>query len=232
MCPSPYIDRLASRFRLIFLSLTLAIAALSSMQDATAQSDLAAMNQQVIRLYQSGQKTEAIALAEKTVAIARQRLGADNKVTGILLSQLGNLYRDTGRFADAENALKTAVAILERTGSGAQLRAGAGAEQPRRRLSQPGHVFRCRETVPALARALRQAAAGQAAQHHARQRHQQSRRSLRHRGQRQSRKRPEQHDGGRNPGRGSAVRAGAGILLCRQPRAAGFALGGRIRRRD
>jgi hypothetical protein len=36
----------------------------------------------------------------KTVAIAKQRLGADNKVTGILLSQLGNLYRDTGRFAE------------------------------------------------------------------------------------------------------------------------------------
>jgi len=44
-----------------------------------AQGDLAAMNQQVIRLYQSGQMTEAIALAEKTVAIAKQRLGADNK---------------------------------------------------------------------------------------------------------------------------------------------------------
>jgi tetratricopeptide (TPR) repeat protein len=118
MCASLYIDRLVSRFRFILLTLTLAIAALNPMQDASAQSDLAAMNQQVIRLYQSGQKTEAIALAEKTVAIARQRLGADNKVTGILLSQLGNLYRDTGRFADAENALKTAVAILERTGSG------------------------------------------------------------------------------------------------------------------
>jgi hypothetical protein len=37
------------------------------------------LNQQVIRLYQSGQMTEAIALAEKTVAIAKQRLGADNK---------------------------------------------------------------------------------------------------------------------------------------------------------
>jgi len=109
---------LGSRFRLILLALTIAIAALITMQDASAQNDLAVMNQQVIRLYQSGQKTEAIALAEKTVAMARQRLGADNKVTGILLSQLGNLYRDTGRFADAENALKTAVTILDRAGSG------------------------------------------------------------------------------------------------------------------
>ena len=47
---------------------------------------------------------------------------ADNKVTGILLSQLGNLYRDIGRFADAEKALKSAVAILER-GGGPEVRA-------------------------------------------------------------------------------------------------------------
>jgi hypothetical protein len=79
MCASLYIDRLISRFRLILPTSTIVIAALTPVQDASAQSDLAAMNQQVIRLYQSGQMTEAIALAEKTVAIAKQRLGADNK---------------------------------------------------------------------------------------------------------------------------------------------------------
>lgn len=79
MCASLYIDRLISRFRLILPTSTIVIAALTPVQDASAQSDLAAMNQQVIRLYQSEQMTEAIALAEKTVAIAKQRLGADNK---------------------------------------------------------------------------------------------------------------------------------------------------------
>jgi hypothetical protein len=79
MCASLYIDRLTSRFRLILPTSTIVIAALTPVQDASAQSDLAAMNQQVIRLYQSGQMTEAIALAEKTVAIAKQRLGADNR---------------------------------------------------------------------------------------------------------------------------------------------------------
>jgi CHAT domain-containing protein len=107
----------ADRLRFIFLVLTLAIAALIvPMQDAYAQRDLAEKNQQVIRLYQSGQKTEAIALAEQTVAIARSR--GDDKVTAILMSQLGNFYRDVGRFADAENTLKTVVAMLERSGPG------------------------------------------------------------------------------------------------------------------
>src|SRR5580700_772239 len=107
----------ADRLRFIFLVSTFAIAALIvPMQDAHAQRDLAEKNQQVIRLYQSGQKTEAIALAEQTVAIARSR--GDDKVTAILMSQLGNFYRDVGRFADAENTLKTVVAMLERGGPG------------------------------------------------------------------------------------------------------------------
>ena len=107
----------ADRLRFIFLVVTFAIAALMvPMQDAYAQRDLAEKNQQVIRLYQSGQKTEAIALAEQTVAIARSR--GDDKVTAILMSQLGNFYRDVGRFADAENTLKTVVAMLERSGPG------------------------------------------------------------------------------------------------------------------
>ena len=85
----------ADRLRFIFLVLTFAIAALIvPMQDAYAQRDLAEKNQQVIRLYQSGQKTEAIALAEQTVAVARSR--GDDKVTAILMSQLGNFYRDVG----------------------------------------------------------------------------------------------------------------------------------------
>lgn len=107
----------ADRLRFILLVLAFATAALIvPMQDAYAQRDLAEKNQQVIRLYQSGQKTEAIALAEQTVAIARSR--GDDKVTAILMSQLGNFYRDVGRFADAENTLKTVVAMLERNGPG------------------------------------------------------------------------------------------------------------------
>jgi len=83
---------------------------------AAQQREIVEMNNQVIRIYQSGQKTEAISLAEKSVEKSKATLGADNRVTGILLSQLGNFYREVGRYSDAEKTLKTAVAVLERSG--------------------------------------------------------------------------------------------------------------------
>ncbi len=106
-------------FALFFMTLafTLLIAAMNTSE---AQENIAAMNQRVMQLDRAGQKAEAIALAEKTVTLSRAQFGADHKNTGILLSQLGYLYRDSGRFADAENALKTAITVLER-GSGPNL---------------------------------------------------------------------------------------------------------------
>jgi hypothetical protein len=98
-------------FRFILLTSTIVIAAFTPMQDACAQSDLAGHEPLGRPALQSGQMIEAIALAEKTVAIAKQRLDADNKVTGILLPQLGNLYRDSERFCGRE---KRAEGLSER----------------------------------------------------------------------------------------------------------------------
>jgi tetratricopeptide (TPR) repeat protein len=112
------------------------------MSNASAQQrEIVEMNNQVIRLYQSGQKTEAISLAEKTVDKSRATLGADNRVTGILLSQLGNFYREVGRYADAEKTLKTAVAVLERSGQ-ADIQNLAGA------LNNLGGVYLNQDIYP------------------------------------------------------------------------------------
>jgi hypothetical protein len=100
---------LTSRFRLILPTSTAVIAAVTPVQDASAQSDLAAIEPAGHPALPIRANDRSDCAGRKTVAIAKQRLGADNKVTGILLSQLGNLYRDTGRFADAENVLKTAA---------------------------------------------------------------------------------------------------------------------------
>ena len=126
----------------IVLIFTLALPALLlPMSNAFAQREIVEMNNQVIRLYQSGQKTEAIALAEKSVEKSRATLGADNKITATLTSQLGNFYREVGRFADAEKTLKTAVAILERNGASANLEL-AGA------LNNLGGVYLNQEMYP------------------------------------------------------------------------------------
>src|ERR1700744_5983203 len=112
------------------------------MSNASAQQrEIVEMNNQVIRLYQSGQKTEAIALAQKTVDKSRTTLGSDNRVTGILLSQIGNFYREVGRYADAEKTLKTAVAVLERSGQ-ADLQDLAGA------LNNLGGVYLNQDIYP------------------------------------------------------------------------------------
>jgi CHAT domain-containing protein/tetratricopeptide (TPR) repeat protein len=100
--------------------LAFAVFAISMPSASSQQNELAARNNRVMQLYQAGNRAEAITLAESNVAMARSQLGPDNKVTGALLSVLGNLYRDNGRFADAENALKAAVLILEH-GSGPNL---------------------------------------------------------------------------------------------------------------
>jgi CHAT domain-containing protein/tetratricopeptide (TPR) repeat protein len=101
-------------------ALAFTVCIISMPSASSQQNELAARNNRVIQLYQAGNRGEAISLAESNVAMARSQLGPDNKVTGILLSVLGNLYRDNGRFADAENALKAAVLILEH-GSGPNL---------------------------------------------------------------------------------------------------------------
>ena len=106
----------------IVLIATLALTALMlPMSNAFAQREIVEMNNEVMRLYQSGRKAEAVALAEKSVEKSRATLGADNKITVTLISQLGNFYREEGRFADAERTLKSAVAAFERIGPSANL---------------------------------------------------------------------------------------------------------------
>ena len=121
MRASLFVEDLAlASLRLIRLALVIALTVLLlPMNDASAQQvqrELVALNNRVKQLWLGGQKNEAIALAEKSVELSKSGLGADNKVTGILESQLGNFYRDVGRFADAERMLKAAIPPLEKGG--------------------------------------------------------------------------------------------------------------------
>ena len=117
-------DFAVSPLRLIRLLLFIALTALSlPITDASAQQatrELVALVNRSKQLWFAGQRNEAIALAEKSVELSKSSLGADNKITGVVETLLGNFYRDTGRFADAERMLKTAIAI----------RKGAAATDP------------------------------------------------------------------------------------------------------
>ena len=83
------------------------------MSNASAQMrEIVEMNQQAQRLWMAGRNAEAIALAEKSIEKSKATLGANDKNTGILESQLGNFYREVGRYADAERMLRTAIPVL------------------------------------------------------------------------------------------------------------------------
>src|SRR5215475_12680349 len=105
------------RIRLVLvIALTVLLLPMNDASAQQVQRELVALNNRAKQLWLGGQKNEAIALAEKSVELSKSGLGADNKVTGILQSQLGNFYRDVGRFADAERILKASIPSLEKGG--------------------------------------------------------------------------------------------------------------------
>lgn len=70
---------------------------------------------QVKVLYNEGRYDEAIPIAEKTIALGEQEFGADHPTTAILVDNLGIIYSDMGRHAEAEERHWQAVAIMQQT---------------------------------------------------------------------------------------------------------------------
>src|ERR1043166_4917957 len=102
--------------RILLICSLAAPALMLPMSNASAQMrEIVEMDEQAQRPCAAGRKAGAIALAERSVEKSRTTLGAYDKTTGILTSQLGFFYREVGRYADAEKALKTAIPILERS---------------------------------------------------------------------------------------------------------------------
>jgi tetratricopeptide (TPR) repeat protein len=88
---------------------------LSAPHAALAQVDeAAALNQQVLQLYIQGSYSEAIPLAQRTLAIVEKSLGPDNPDVATALDNLAQLYSAQGRYADAEPLYKRSLAIREK----------------------------------------------------------------------------------------------------------------------
>ncbi|NGZ10079.1 MAG: tetratricopeptide repeat protein, partial [Nitrospira sp. LK70] len=69
------------------------------------------LNQQVVDLYQQGRYEEAIARAERALAIQEKALGPENQATASLLNNLAVLYHATGAYGQAEPLYKRVLAI-------------------------------------------------------------------------------------------------------------------------
>jgi tetratricopeptide (TPR) repeat protein len=72
------------------------------------------LNQQVIQLYNQGRYSEAIPLAQRTLAIVEKALGPDHPNVATALNNLADLYRAQGRYPDAETLYKRSLAIREK----------------------------------------------------------------------------------------------------------------------
>jgi tetratricopeptide (TPR) repeat protein len=83
-------------------------------QHATSESNPTALNQQVIQLYNQGRYSEAIPLAQRTLAIVEKALGPDHPNVATALNNLADLYRAQGRYADAETLYKRSLAMREK----------------------------------------------------------------------------------------------------------------------
>jgi CHAT domain-containing protein/DNA-binding SARP family transcriptional activator len=81
-------------------------------QDAAVLEQAAALNQQIVELYQAGRYLEAIPLAEEALSLNRERLGARHRAVATNLNNLARLYVELGRYDEAEPLYKEATAIL------------------------------------------------------------------------------------------------------------------------
>ncbi|MGO8781517.1 MAG: tetratricopeptide repeat protein [Rhodomicrobium sp.] len=95
------------------IAMLLAIAAPRATQ-AQGADDLAALNQRVSELYNAGKYSEAITLAEKSLEITRRQKGEYHLDTAARAGWLGGLYKEQGRYVEAEPLYKRELEIRER----------------------------------------------------------------------------------------------------------------------
>ena len=104
------LGRLAANVLMVAM---LAIAAPAG-AEAQGAADVAALNKQVVQLYGRGKYSEAVALAEKALALSEHVLGREHPETLTSVNNLGFFYHSQGRLAEAEPLYKRALDGYER----------------------------------------------------------------------------------------------------------------------
>jgi CHAT domain-containing protein/Tfp pilus assembly protein PilF len=81
---------------------------------ALGLDDAIALNQQVLQLYSQGRYSEAIPLAQRTLAIVERALGPEHPNVATALNNLADLYQAQGRYPEAVPLYKRSLAIWEK----------------------------------------------------------------------------------------------------------------------
>ena len=80
---------------------------------AQGADDLAALRDQVSQLHGQGRYAEAAPVAERYVALARQKHGEGDPEFATAVYWVAKLHGEHGRYAEAESLFKRALAIVE-----------------------------------------------------------------------------------------------------------------------
>jgi CHAT domain-containing protein/tetratricopeptide (TPR) repeat protein len=81
---------------------------------AQGSNELASLRTQVSQLYSQGKYAEATPIAERYVALARQKHGDDHTEYATAIDWLARVYDTQGRYAEAEPLFKHSLAIREK----------------------------------------------------------------------------------------------------------------------
>jgi CHAT domain-containing protein/tetratricopeptide (TPR) repeat protein len=81
---------------------------------AQVNDDLAALRAEVSRLYNEGKFADAMPIAERYVASARQKHGEEHAEFATAISWLAYVYQARGRYTEAEPLYKRALAVAEK----------------------------------------------------------------------------------------------------------------------
>jgi len=81
---------------------------------AQGLAEAAALNQQVVQLYNQRRYSEAMPLAQRALAIQEKALGPNHPSVAVSLNNLAELYQAEGRYAEAEPLYKRSLAIREK----------------------------------------------------------------------------------------------------------------------
>lgn len=97
------------------LVLAMLVTAVPSRAQAQAADDFEALNQQAQRLLDEGKYTQALPLAQRSLAAAEAKLGPQAAIVGDILNLLGLLHGNLGNLAEAEPLYRRAIVIGEAT---------------------------------------------------------------------------------------------------------------------
>jgi tetratricopeptide (TPR) repeat protein len=101
--------------RIVFMLAAMVMVICFASAPAIAQQEEAdALNRRANELYQAGKFSEAMPLAQRSLAILEKALGADHPAVAVPLNDLASLHLAQGRYADAEPLFRRALAIREK----------------------------------------------------------------------------------------------------------------------